>query len=371
MTNERCALGFNKLIAASPVLVFLGAGASAGIGKPTMAQFVEKLKATIKPNSGGNLLHLLAAARGADLEKIMGDLETFLNLPYLTAFQCNPEFHYVATPDNGPITITKDEADLLRSAIRHEIIREYRVLDGSAVCSVYEPLFDLIFNYVNPAEHCVPIFTTNYDLAIETLCEKTYHKYALTEGLDVDSFTKMAHWSRSEFDLYSLWEGHQNLVQFKLHGSVDWIREAKSGRIVRAPAMYDVMDSDEYQNVIIYPTGDKAANREPYFSAYEYFSRCCEQAELLIVIGYSFRDYEALNRLIGATRRNEALKVVVVAPNAWGMMHVFDQDAVDELSPLKWSVTPVAACFGDHLMQTQYLQAIEELLTLAVTQKRP
>jgi len=363
MSIERCDLGFNKLIAASPVLVFLGAGASAGIGKPTMAQFVEKLRRTVRPDSGGNLLHLLAAARGADLEKIMGDLETFLNLPYLTAFQCNPEYQYAAAIGEGPITITKDEASLLRSAIRHEIIREYRVVDGSAVCSVYEPLFDLVFNHVNPAEHCVPIFTTNYDLAIETLCEKTYNKYALTEGLEMDLSSKMAYWKRNEFDLFSLCEGQKNLVQFKLHGSVDWIRQEKSGSIVRAPAMYDALDSDEYKNTIIYPTGDKAANREPYFSAYEYFSRCCEQAELLIVIGYSFRDYEALNRLMGATRRNEALKVVVVSPDAWGLMHVFDGDAVDELSPLKWSVTPVAAYFGgDSLMQTKYLQAIEELL---------
>lgn len=362
MTNERCSFGFNKLIASSPVLVFLGAGASAGIGKPTMAQFVEKLKRTIQPDSGRDLLHLLAGARGGDLEKILSDLETFLNLPYLTAFQCNSEYQYAAATSGEPITITKDEAALLRSAIRHEIIREYRVIDGDAVCSVYEPLFDLIFRYVNPVEYCVPIFTTNYDLAIETLCEMTYSKYALTEGLEVDSFSKMAQWKRNEFDLFRLWEGHQNLVLFKLHGSVDWMRQEKTGHIVRAPAMYDALDSDEYKNAIIYPTGDKAANREPYFSAYEYFSRCCEQAELLIVIGYSFRDYEALNRLVGATQRNEAIKLVVVAPDAWRLVDLFHQVAVDELSPLKWWVTPVASHFGDPSMQTQYLQAIEESL---------
>jgi hypothetical protein len=226
------------------------------------------------------------------------------------------------------------------------------------VCSAYEPLFDLIFNYVNPDEHCLPIFTTNYDLAIETLCEKKYSKYALIEGLDTDLSSKIAHWNRNEFDMFSLWEGHQNLVQFKLHGSVDWIRQEKSGRIVRAPAMYDALDSDEYKNAIIYPTGDKAANREPYFSAYEYYSRCCEQAKVLIVIGYSFRDYEALSRLTGAHRRNDTLKVVLVAPDAYGLMDVFNQDIVDSGSLLNLSVTPVAT----YSMQTHYLQTIEEYL---------
>jgi hypothetical protein len=359
---ERCAFGFNKLITASPVLLFLGAGASAGIGKPTMAQFVEKLKGTIQPDSGRELLHLLAAAREADLEKILGDLEIFLNLPYLAAFQCNPEYQYAAAPDEGPIIITKDEAALLRSTIRHEIIREYRMIDPNAVRSAYEPLLDLVFSYLDSAVHCLPIFTTNYDLAIETLSETLYSTYELTEGLELDPFSKTAHWNRSEYDLYSPREGRRNLVQFKLHGSVDWIRLGKSGRIVRAPAMYDAMDSDEYQNAIIYPTGDKAANREPYFSAYEYFSRCCEQAEVLIVIGYSFRDYETLNRLMGAHRRNEELKVVLLAPDAWGLMKVFHPDAIDSGSLLHVSITPVAAYFGRSSQQPEYLQGIEGVL---------
>jgi hypothetical protein len=126
--------------------------------------------------------------------------------------------------------------------------------------------------------------------------------------------------------------------------------------------MYDAMDSDEYQNAIIYPTGDKAANREPYFTAYEYFSRCCEQAEVLIVIGYSFRDYETLNRLTGAHRRNDELKIVVLAPDAWGLMDVFRRDVIDSGSLISLTITPVAAYFGDSSMQTQYLQAIEGAL---------
>jgi SIR2-like domain len=359
---ERCALGFSKLIGSSPVLLFLGAGASTGIGKPTVAQFVEKLKKTIQLESGKELLHILAAARDNDLEKILGDLEVFLNLPYLTAVQCDSKYQDTAALAEGDTTITRDEAALLRSAIRHEIIREYRVIDHNAVQIVYEPLFDLIFRYVDPVGHCLPIFTTNYDLAIERFCEPLYSKYDLTEGLDVDPFSKTAYWDRNEFDLFSLRQGVRNLVQFKLHGSVDWMRITKSGRIVRALAMYDAMDSDEYQNAIIYPTGDKAANREPYFTAYEYFSRCCEQAELLIVIGYSFRDYETLNRLTGAHGRNENLRVVLLAPNAWALTQVFDGDLVDSFSNLRLSVTPIATYFGQTSKQADYLQEIEKAL---------
>lgn len=362
MSVERCDLGFNRLITASPVLLFLGAGASAGIGKPTMAQFLEKLKASVQPDSLRDLLNLLAVVRNGDLEKILGDLEVFLNLSYLSEFQCSSEYRYAAAPDDCPIRFTQEDAALLRSKIRHEIIREYRVIDASVVRSAYEPLFDLLFNYVDPAKHCLPIFTTNYDLAIETLCEGLYAKYELTEGLELDPLSKRAHWTRNEFDLYGLREGHQNLVQFKLHGSVDWIRQRGSGQIMRAAAMYDAIDSDEYRNAIIYPTGDKAANREPYFSAYDYFSRCCELAQVLIVVGYSFRDYETLNRLMGAHRRNEQLRVVMLAPDAWGLMSVFHEDGIDSGSLLKLSVTPVAKYFGRSSDQASYLQSIEEAL---------
>lgn len=348
-------MAFNDVITASPVLLFLGAGASAAAGKPTMVQFVENLQRSLRMDCGGQLLHLLRAARGPDLENILGDLEMFLNLPYLAAFQCNPEY---ATAEAGtgravPITIAKAEAALLRSALRHEIVREYRSIDHDAIVAAYEPLLDLVFSYVDPAVHCLPIFTTNYDLAIETLCETVGSKYELEDGLELDPISKTAFWNRSQFDLYRLGYGRRHLVQFKLHGSVDWIRSAKSGRIVRAPAMYDGLDSDEYQNAIIYPAGNKLANRDPYFSAYEYFARCCEQTEVLIVIGYSFRDYDALNRLMGARGRNQRLKVVLLSPDAYGII----SDVNDE--DLRYSIKPVSACFGKLSQETEYLQRIE------------
>jgi hypothetical protein len=183
-------------------------------------------------------------------------------------------------------------------------------------------------------------------------------KYELEEGLELDPLAKAAYWNRKQFDLYSfnrysLGLVKRYLVQFKLHGSVDWIRSDKSGRIVRAPAMYDLLDSDEFQNAIIYPAGNKVANRDPYFSAYEYFSKCCEQADLLLVIGYSFRDYDILNRLMGAHARNEELKIILLSPDAHGIM----LDAIDE--DFRYSIKPVPAYFGDSSQQTGYLEHIE------------
>jgi len=134
------------------------------------------------------------------------------------------------------------------------------------------------------------------------------------------------------------------------------MRSEKSGQIVRAPAMYDLLDSDEFQNAIIYPAGNKPADREPYFSAYEYFSHCCERAKVFIVIGYSFRDYDALTRLLGARERNEKLKMVLVSPDAYGI-------SLDTFCARDWyGVDAVAVRFGDPTQKPEYLQRIERSL---------
>ena len=355
-------VAFNELITASPVVLFLGAGASAAVGKPTMAQFVARLRNSISMDRGGHLLRLLMTARGDDLENILGDLEVFLSLPYLAGVQCDSTY---ATANDGndettpitPITITRAEAARLRSTIRHEIIREYRSIDRDAIVAAFEPLLDLVFRYVDGARYCLPIFTTNYDLAIETLCAAMGSKYNLEDGLELDPLAKTAYWNRKQFDHYRLTGyGDRHLVQFKLHGSVDWIRSEKSGRIVRAPAMYDLLDYDEFQNVIIYPAGNKAADREPYFSAFEYFSSCCERAKMLIVVGYCFRDYDALNRLLGARERNDELKIVLVSPDAYGL-------SIDIFHAHDWyGVDSVAVYFGNSSQQPEYLERIEGAL---------
>jgi hypothetical protein len=74
-------MAINQIIANSPVILFLGAGASSALGKPTMKEFVSKLKQESGHYPEGKLLLLTAAARDDDLELILNDIETFLNIP--------------------------------------------------------------------------------------------------------------------------------------------------------------------------------------------------------------------------------------------------------------------------------------------------
>jgi hypothetical protein len=132
----------NPIITQSPIILFLGAGASVPLGKPAMKQFVEKLAVEITVGSDAALLSALISVRGYDLELILGDLETFLSLPYVSSFAFDSE-KYPA------YEVNRNDVANLRSLIRHSIIREYRTIDIERAVAVYQPLFDTIFSHIH------------------------------------------------------------------------------------------------------------------------------------------------------------------------------------------------------------------------------
>jgi hypothetical protein len=166
----------------------------------------------------------------------------------------------------------------------------------------------------------LPIFTTNYDLAIENFCRKQFMQYGLTDGIEENPSEREIFWNPGEFERFCMHSLNRHIVLFKLHGSVNWMRLTSNGRIIHSLPMYDIVDSDEYQNAIIYPAGNKVTTSEPYLTGYHYFSRCCEHAKLILAIGYSFRDYEALGSLLKARQVNDDLKLLLLSPDAYDVL---------------------------------------------------
>lgn len=348
-------MSLNTTITESPVILFLGAGASVPLGKLVMKDFVAKLPEQITSDNEASLLQVLISARGYDLEAIMTDLETFISLDYVSSF------------DFGGVEATLEDAEKLRSLIRHSIIREYRAVDTDRTVTVYQPLFDTIFARIDLKTQPLPIFTTNYDLAIDTFCRKQF-RYDLTDGLYEDS-PREFFWDRTQFDMFKIYGSNlqiftkgkiqepqhsRHLVLFKLHGSVNWMRKVSEKRIVQSLPMYDVTDSDEYQNTIIYPAGNKVAHVEPYLTAYHYFSRCCEHAKLIIAIGYSFRDYDALTSLLKARQENEALKLLILSPASYDIRQMLDDDEW-----FLWTES-IYGYFGNPESEAKYLPEIDK-----------
>lgn len=69
-----------------------------------------------------------------------------------------------------------------------------------------------------------------------------------------------------------------------------------------------------HKNVLIFPATRKIAIADPYFTCYDYLGKCLANARLCLVIGYSFRDYDALTRFKAAKIQNPNLSILVLDP---------------------------------------------------------
>ncbi len=279
-----------------------------------MAEFVQKLSRESVGGEEYELLRLLIRFRGFDLEAILGELDTIISLDYANEVSGR----YVGSTPTSSVefNIHRGRAISLRYRIKHEIIKQYRYVDGSKVVELYAPIFESLFSQFDSSQNVLNVFTTNYDPAIELFCKRQYGKYSLCDGFRYLEAERDHVWDRDVFDGYQLVPGKRNIVLFKLHGSIDWMEIKESGRICRSQPMFDAMDSDVFSNALIYPATRKIAISEPFYSAYEYYQRCCESSRACMAIGYSFRDYDALMRLRGARSVNEKFRLVLLAPDA-------------------------------------------------------
>jgi hypothetical protein len=304
--------GYDRHITTAPIVVFLGAGASAALGKPMMSEFIKGVRESL-PTTAQSVLDAIIEHRGYDLEDILEDLQAMEALSYVRDFQI--EEHpgvpppIPRDPRTGTGTIKSNQPAQVRKVLEHQIITTYRSVPADKAVSIYGPFLDNLFSRVIDT---LPVFTTNYDPAIE--CLQSEQEYRVVTGFHHLSDGSSC-WDRQVFDSYSPKVGRRNIVLFKLHGFADWVYDTSRKRILFSATPLYTFEDEAFQNRLIYPARRKVAIEDPYATAYDYFQRCCDHAKLLIVIGYSFRDYDALTRLRSSLTRNQDLRCVYIGPH--------------------------------------------------------
>lgn len=311
----------NEVISKSPVVLLLGAGASKPFGKPLMAEFVRGLSNDVRYRS--DKLFEAIVARQADLEFLFEELEEWKRKSYY-AQPGNPlgriggafGVEHAEGSDKLYVGRLVESAESLSGDIKRAVFNTYREIGpASKIVEIFRPLFSGISEHLNPNGRPLPIFTTNYDPAVEDFCQETGSEYPLFDGFVVQPNSATFMWRREAIDNF---DPHLRpapcIVLFKLHGSTNWFKRGKN--FVKSDVATYLDDDPNYQNLLIYPAQRKVAVEDPYSTAYEYFQRTLENARLLIVVGYSFRDYDALSRLRVAASYNPGLRIIVVDPNA-------------------------------------------------------
>ncbi|ADL12273.1 SIR2 family protein [Acetohalobium arabaticum] len=147
------------------------------------------------------------------------------------------------------------------------------------------------------------VFTLNYDLLIETLCELYQINY--TDGFRLT-------WQPDLLEDKSF-----DLRLYKLHGSSMWY-ETEDERKLKIPVTnYDgkleYFLGTELSNLLVYP---KKNSCEPFQKLLHYFGLHLLETEILICIGYSFGDSLIKQQVLEGLKNNPQLHIYLVSPHA-------------------------------------------------------
>jgi hypothetical protein len=262
------------------IVVFAGAGASYGVSSkyPMTQQFFDKLPDSVKSSSTVfNFVTAFAQQQNGkvsiDIEDVLwvlGDMLGALSsstkkgsvLQHLLA---KNQVHAVTKMNpQGPEILTQfnelqKQATTLRNAIHDEVYRYYNVLPTEEELNgTWVPLLKWLRSLSSDS---VDIFTTNYDLVIESALEGV-------EGLNIQT-GRQVKVVEVKLDT-SLWDRGKVIdggLLTKLHGSVDWQNAGTdaSGRPIIRWGHLEKHGSHDTRG-IIYPGFKGAPDAEPFKS---------------------------------------------------------------------------------------------------------
>lgn len=271
----------NKHITQNKCVVFLGAGASAPLGFAVMDTFMNELERRVgeaNPEAHAMLGSIYQTYQtedgspGRDLEIVFSNLQRYKD--FFALAQKDPNFSgplnqlVSQATTGGALVLLGEFVEALDDTIRDLIFTHYGAEVSSDALPLYSPLFSSLCELFE--QRVVPVFTTNYDAAIETYAELS--QSPLEFGFRTDLVRSP--WEPSRFHDYAPPSNEPGLVLFKLHGSVTWYKDKRGVRYVQASSR-----ELPYENMVIYPGEAKTGMlEEPYHTCYSYLRHCLYSA---------------------------------------------------------------------------------------------
>jgi SIR2-like protein len=295
------------------VLFFLGAGASIPAGINGVIGLVDDFKKWLETNHKTDYLAITTDIleiicrktntndykEKVDIEKLLVIVERLENSDkdLLLDFYENK---YPALSKNAGYHLISGGNKLLSAEIKRFI--KTHLTDTELKTNYFEQLISL----TKP----VSIFSTNYDICVETFCLQNDKKY-------VDGFNPG--WDLTEFD-----RSNVDVKLYKLHGSIRWYRteegDYESSKVRTQGIKFSLDTRQDAIPIILYP-GKKLEYIEPLFDMLGEFKRQLDHARYVFVIGYSFKDEHLAKVFRYAAKKNPDLIIFLVDPNAHEIYH--------------------------------------------------
>ena len=294
--------------------LFLGAGASAFASQPTTRDLLEQLRGRMRKrgsNSGGNpalqeyVERIVDTRSYDDVEKLYDGIQTMIDVHDNS--NCKPiteKIHYHNRDDKVVFTYEEitNELKNLRSTIRETLLDSFKIKPDTFK-SIGE-MYDIVRSVIRETGYSeLQVFTTNYDQVIET--------YARERGYEtINGFGPPDDLRRVWADAWGRNTDKPPLYLAKLHGSINWHRDGDAIVETGAPARRSAED-----DIMIAPTeGTKRYDVEPFSTLMGRFRDVLRDTDVLLVIGFSYRDYE-ITRII-KERLSDGMALISVSPTA-------------------------------------------------------
>jgi hypothetical protein len=298
-------------------ILFLGAGASEALGLDLMDSFMNRLESDISP-AHVPVLQQMYSARGGkrDLEVLFERLEDYRTVQDYC--QNDPNWRRAVRADG--VSTLMQVVEAIRTRTESLVVSHYAEVDPVKAVGHYSFLFGGLLEENMPRH--LPVFTTNYDTAVETYTDRQH--YELIDGFPAGQVHR---WSPDEeFHQYQhrvRGTARRTVLLFKLHGSSSWYRRRGTDIVIKAGGMATRMSQDpNYENALVWPRQTKNVPQGPYEVNYRYLRECLGLAKWCMVIGFSFRDEEIKRYFVNAFAANSELRLVIVDPHA---QEVIDQ----------------------------------------------
>lgn len=328
----------SSLLQVKNLVVLLGSGASFHLGSPKTRDLTNQQVLDLIKDAGGEptsedkaLLATINPTDSGDLEKLLNGLQLAASL----ATQAGQDAVTLGS-GAGATSYPKTEVDGLRRRINRALAEGCRLpQEGKQLAPPFDadPLLahrTFLSRIVRSRRANLPrprIFTTNYDLVIESALDQLGYPYIDGFSGTVDRRLNLAFYGldfhRVETTTQSvLARAEGGLYLHKVHGSLNWRASSDRDRLTGLESL-EVKQGDapgeDDELVLIYPTSAKEGDTlaYPYSDLLRLLGDAVQQEDTAVIVaGYGFADPHINRVLLRSLATNSALSVLVADPYA-------------------------------------------------------
>jgi hypothetical protein len=291
------------------VLVLLGAGASVDAGIPHSAEMVRQIEAALeqdwKPykelyNYVRSAIFYADGIRGTYAKDVAYNIERLvMSLDELARREEHPLYPFVGAWNPRLLQVAGsnfDQVSPFRTKILEKLRHEWIEISNYEKASYFRGLISLQKELNYPLR----VFTLNYDLCVEKAYHSEYQEFP-ERGFDKDN----RYWSHELLEDAD--PGDKNFYLYKLHGSIDWVRDPENSKLTFSDSTSKIKVDD---GQIVFGLTYKLQYVDPFLFLVYQLRRLSLEAKLILVVGYGFAD-EHINGILRQALRGSPDKRLI------------------------------------------------------------